>query len=480
MSARAWMLKLSISVILSLAITQRFHSQQTSTFHLHKEASTTSGLFQLKTAGPDAASSALQSIDFKNKSAGEYIIKAFDTQAGVPNVSGSIPSGSTVSFTLWMQKTANFGTMYPRVKLNVNSPTGPSICTTTGTSALTTTLVQYSLNCTTSSVVALATADRFYLWTGVNLATTPGNKSVKADLDIEGILNGNYDSRITVPIFVPPPFISSLSPVAGTIGTSVTITGANFGGTQGSSTVTFNGLLATSSGWTNSSILASVPAGASSGLVTLTVNGTASNGQTFSVFVPGSLGGTVSRASDSTPVSGALIEALQSGLVKASNVSGGNGSYALTGLAPGVYDLRVSATGYGTAFRTGIIIANGGTTTSNISLFIAGSISGKVTKTDGTTPIASATLKLYQGSTTVATASTNASGDYVVPALDPGSYTVEATAAGYKPNSQSGVVVSEGMITPLNLSLSPAGPINYIYDELGRLVSVVDSTGDVA
>jgi YD repeat-containing protein len=379
-----------------------------------------------------------------------------------------------------MKKTANFGTMYPRVKLNLNSSTGPSICTTTGATALTTTLAEYTLNCAISSAVSLTPPDRFYLWTGVNLATAPGNKSVKAELDIEGTLNGNYDSRIAVLLSVPPPFISLLSPVAGPIGTSVTITGANFGGTQGSSTVRFNGVLATVSSWTNNSILASVPAGASSGLVMVTVNGTASNGQTFLVFVPGSLGGTVSRASNGTPITGALVEALQSGLVKASNVSGGNGSYALTNLAPGVYDLRVSATSYGTAFRTGIIVGDGGSTTSNIALFIAGSISGKVTKTDGTTPIASATLKLYQGSTTVASASTNASGDYVVSALDPGLYTAEATAAGYKANNQSGIVVSEGITTPMNLSLGLAGPISYVYDELGRLVSVVDSTGDMA
>ena len=37
------------------------------------------------------------------------------------------------------------------------------------------------------------------------------------------------------------PTISSLSPTSGPVGTSVTINGSNFGSTQGSSTVTFNG-----------------------------------------------------------------------------------------------------------------------------------------------------------------------------------------------------------------------------------------------
>ena len=44
---------------------------QTATYHLHKEASATSGLFQLKTAGPDGTSLAITSANLKNVVAGE-------------------------------------------------------------------------------------------------------------------------------------------------------------------------------------------------------------------------------------------------------------------------------------------------------------------------------------------------------------------------------------------------------------------------
>jgi len=56
------------------------------------------------------------------------------------------------------------------------------------------------------------------------------------------------------------PYIASVSPqVAGT-GTAVAITGSNFGSPQGSSTLKFNGVLATSvSSWTSSQIVATVP-----------------------------------------------------------------------------------------------------------------------------------------------------------------------------------------------------------------------------
>jgi hypothetical protein len=80
-----------------------------------------------------------------------------------------------------------------------------------------------------------------------------------------------------------PPSISSLSPTTGVAGTSVTIAGSNFGTIP--SSVTFNGTTASIAGWNDSSIVAKVPSGATTGSVIVTVNGTASNGVTFTVVV---------------------------------------------------------------------------------------------------------------------------------------------------------------------------------------------------
>ena len=56
------------------------------------------------------------------------------------------------------------------------------------------------------------------------------------------------------PLNYGTPNITSLSPTTGAAGTSVTITGTNFGATQGSSTVTFNGTAATPTSWSATSI----------------------------------------------------------------------------------------------------------------------------------------------------------------------------------------------------------------------------------
>src|ERR1700689_2269269 len=83
------------------------------------------------------------------------------------------------------------------------------------------------------------------------------------------------------------PNITSLNPNAGAVATPVTIAGTDFGATQGTSTVTFNGTAATPTSWSATSITAPVPAGATTGNVVVTVSGHASNGVTFTVTVAG-------------------------------------------------------------------------------------------------------------------------------------------------------------------------------------------------
>jgi lysophospholipase L1-like esterase len=83
--------------------------------------------------------------------------------------------------------------------------------------------------------------------------------------------------------YLSAPAITNINPTSGPTGTSVIITGNNFGATQGTSTVKFNGITATSTSWSATSITAPVPAGATTGAVVVTVGGIASNGVTFTV-----------------------------------------------------------------------------------------------------------------------------------------------------------------------------------------------------
>src|SRR5215470_4473995 len=79
------------------------------------------------------------------------------------------------------------------------------------------------------------------------------------------------------------PYIASVSPGSGPVGTSVTISGNYFGASEGSSTVTFNGTAGTPTSWGDTSIIVPVPSVATTGPVVVIVGGKASNSMTFTV-----------------------------------------------------------------------------------------------------------------------------------------------------------------------------------------------------
>ena len=89
--------------------------------------------------------------------------------------------------------------------------------------------------------------------------------------------------------FTPTPVIGTLSPASGASGSLITISGSSFGNTQGTSTLTFNGVTAAISSWTNTSIQATVPNNTTTGPIVVAVNGVPSAGANFTV-TPGITG----------------------------------------------------------------------------------------------------------------------------------------------------------------------------------------------
>jgi hypothetical protein len=79
------------------------------------------------------------------------------------------------------------------------------------------------------------------------------------------------------------PELDNVFPGAAPVGARVSLFGANFGDSQSGSTVTFNGVVASVTYWSDSSISVLVPAGASNGPVIVNVDGVASNAFSFTV-----------------------------------------------------------------------------------------------------------------------------------------------------------------------------------------------------
>ncbi len=82
-------------------------------------------------------------------------------------------------------------------------------------------------------------------------------------------------------IFIPTPTIATFNPTSGPVSTSVTITGTNFSTTAANNIVKFNGTAATITGApTATSIVTSVPSGASTGKITVEVSGVVATSST--------------------------------------------------------------------------------------------------------------------------------------------------------------------------------------------------------
>src|ERR1035437_1193710 len=78
--------------------------------------------------------------------------------------------------------------------------------------------------------------------------------------------------------------VSSVSPSAGSVGSFVNLVGLGFGNTQGTSTVTCNGILVTTIiSWSDTLIVVALPTGATSGDVIVVVNGESSAPVPFTV-----------------------------------------------------------------------------------------------------------------------------------------------------------------------------------------------------
>jgi RHS repeat-associated protein len=96
-------------------------------------------------------------------------------------------------------------------------------------------------------------------------------------------VNGFTSGAVTFTV-INPLSISGISPSAGSIGSTVTITGNGFGATQSDSVVTFNGTSATGIiSWGDTSISVAVPTDASTGPVTVAVAGITATGPTYEI-----------------------------------------------------------------------------------------------------------------------------------------------------------------------------------------------------
>jgi RHS repeat-associated protein len=119
-------------------------------------------------------------------------------------------------------------------------------------------------------------------WTHTQITTTVPAGATSGNVRVYA--NGQWSTGVGFTVLAGP-LLSTVEPTFGPAGHPVTVTGTNFGPSHGSNTVTFNGTTASVTQWSSTSISVTVPAGAATGPVVVTVGGQASNGLPFTVGV---------------------------------------------------------------------------------------------------------------------------------------------------------------------------------------------------
>jgi 3D (Asp-Asp-Asp) domain-containing protein len=189
------------------------------------------------------------------------------------------------------------------------SVAGPFLTTATTLSSSATTATPQSLPTLTTVVVGnsgttVPTGSVSYTSNGQPLGTVPlssngsasftpstlpsGSDTIQAVYSGDGTFGGSSSNQVVLSVAAPPQ-ITSLSANYGEDYATITLTGTNFGATQGPSTVTIGGVLCPATAWSDSSISASVSFHATTGNLVVTVNGQSSNGIPFTVEPPASI-----------------------------------------------------------------------------------------------------------------------------------------------------------------------------------------------
>jgi hypothetical protein len=385
-------------------------------------------------------------------------IAATATSWSATSIVTKVPAGATTgNVVVTVGGVASNG-----VSFTVTSP-GPSVTSlnpTLGLVGATVTIAGANFGATqgASTVKFNGTSATVTSWsaTSIMVAVPIGATTGNVVVTVGGVASNGVDFTVTLPV----PGITSLNPTSGLVGATVTIVGANFGATQGTSTVKFNGTAATATSWSATSIVTKVPAGATTGNVVVTVGGVASNGVAFTVTVSTpsitSLNPTSGLVGATVTIAGANFGATQgTSAVKFNGTAATVTSWSATRI---VVTVPTGATTGNVVVTVGGVASNGVNFTVTVPVPSITSLNPTSGLLGATVTMAGANFGATQGTSTVkfngiAATATSWSATSIVTKVPAGATTgnVVVTVGGVASNGVSFTVTSPGpSVTSLN------------------------------
>ena len=179
------------------------------------------------------------------------------------------------------------------------------------------------------------------------------------------------------------------------------------------------------------------------------------------------LTGAVTDTLSGAPVGDALVTTTSPGGA-ASTVTASDGSFAMDSIVPGLVETRVSRTGYRDAVITTELVELGATTLAPTLFPLDGTISGRVTLDDGSTPVASVSVRAKLGDDVASSGTTDSEGFFALTGLDQAAtYDIHASKTGYHHVGENPVSAVESGTTGVSFRMMPSdGVIEGILTDL--------------
>lgn len=106
----------------------------------------------------------------------------------------------------------------------------------------------------------------------------------------------------------------------------------------------------------------------------------------------------------------------------------------------------------------------------------SGSVKGKITDKKSNEPLPFVNVVVEKGGTQVSGGATDFDGEYYIKPLDPGTYDIVVSYVGYQPYKQTGVVVTNGKITFLDIGLNQGVELKE-FEVVQYVVPLIDKDG---
>jgi hypothetical protein len=229
--------------------------------------------------------------------------------------------------------------------------------------------------------------------------------------------------------------------------------------------------------------LATIPGTVMTTTTSVTVTAGVTTTVTLHAAPIGQVTGTVTNGAGQ-PVSGVTVFADQAGNTVTSTVTGSNGAYELTGLDAGTYQIAIGDPGSAALVASNVTLGPANIApTVNLSLPVAGTVSGTVFAANGVTPLSGAVVALSRNGADLETTSSDGNGNYSFVIETPGTYTVEAASTGLAFPVATGLAISgASALTGINFHPGSAQLDGVVDDTAtgkpisGATVSVVNET----